>query len=204
MKKEDLKLVEEISLEKMIDLLPYGIGPIINETINFRKKRQQERLNNFFEKLKKFMANMSEEDINFDRIASEDFLDIFESILKRVAYSKSEEKLNIFRKILTKEMKVPCCSEYSETFLDIILQINEKQIQILSTYRENENNDDMNSDYRKCEFYDIDKDEYTFYIQDLTSKGFLIDDSVGRYGAQSMEYLKITQFGIKFLEFIEE
>lgn len=54
-----------------------------------------------------------------------------------------------------------------------------------------------NSDY-----FTISQDEFQFYKQRLFSKALLIDTGVGSIGTRPFESMNITQFGLRFINFI--
>lgn len=206
-----------------IGAIPY-IGTLLNEVIfDFRGRIKQERCNRFINELTKYMASIDEKCIDFAFIKSDDFSDLFESIIRRVIYNRSEEKMHRFKKILVKQMMVPSHSDYTETFLDLVERLNEKQIEILSAYKDAGCNDSSKGNdtkhehkektlydkskldsYRKNEYYNIDEETYKFYVQDLASKALLIDNGMNIVGAGPMELLDITGFGHAFLGFIEK
>ncbi len=206
----------------LIGAIPY-VGPLLNESVfEARGRIKQHRINTFINELIKYMENITEEEIKVDHIKSEAFGDVFESIIMRVLQNNSEEKLHRFKKVLVKQMVNPYDTDYTETFLDIIARINEKQISILDVHRKiklgtielNENipgrgtldaNQEIKlSEYRKPAFFDLDNDTYQFYVQDLISKALLMDAGINRGGASPYEILQITKFGVEFLNFIEE
>jgi hypothetical protein len=58
--------------------------------------------------------------------------------------------------------------------------------------------------FRSSEFYKISKDEYTFFIQDLSAKSLLIDFGVGGIGVGPFDLMEITEYGRQFLQFIKQ
>jgi len=56
--------------------------------------------------------------------------------------------------------------------------------------------------FRDADFYQLSESEYLYYKQTLYSKGLLIDKGLGTYDSRSFYYMWITEFGLKFLEFI--
>ena len=48
----------------------------------------------------------------------------------------------------------------------------------------------------------LSEDNYTFYVQDLSSKSLLLDDGVNRFDTSSFELMVITKFGRDFLNYI--
>lgn len=201
-----------------IGAIPY-IGALLNEVIfDHRGRIKQERCNRFIYELTQYMASINERDIDIEFLKSEDFSDLFESIMRRVIPNRSEEKMHRFKKILVKQMIAPSYSDYTETFLDLVQRLNEKQIEILGAYKavqcidlskandyENKHTDKSKmASHRKNNYYNIDEETYKFYVHDLVSKALLIDDGMNRLGTRPMEILEITSFGLAFLRFIEE
>ncbi|WP_427339604.1 hypothetical protein [Caloranaerobacter sp. DY30410] len=90
--------------------------------------------------------------------------------------------------------------EFTDTFLDIVSKVNEKEIEILDYCNQNS---DKNEKVNYTTF-GIDKNTYNFYIQDLISKCLLIDDSINRYDTRPLDMVKITEFGKDFLDFIKD
>lgn len=203
------------------------IGPVLNEAfLDFPERIRQRRINEFVELFKQGIEEYNPT-INYEHLNSEEFIDILASIVQRVMKTSSNEKLNRYKKILLNEMSASYKSDFKETFLDIIERINEKQIQILLEYKKFIENDEtieggtlphgmlVQKDgpnfkeeklakHKSGSYFGINDAEYLFYVQDLISKGLLLDDGMGRVSTSSYQILKITQFGLEFLRFIEE
>jgi hypothetical protein len=229
MNEKNIEIIKEVGVvlsRGVLGAIPY-VGTALNETIfDSRGRLKQKRINQFVEELSKYLEQINEDQIDFEFIKTDDFGDLFESLLKRVIYNKSLEKLHRFKKILVNQMLEPRPTDYTETFLDIVSKINEHQVEILLTHKKikegnlftTEDNkpergvidagvigqepDNDISAFRKADFYGLDNETYKFYIQDLTSKSLLIDDSVNRWDARPFDFVEITQFGIEFLNFI--
>jgi hypothetical protein len=60
---------------------------------------------------------------------------------------------------------------------------------------------EKNENVRKASTYQLDEGEYHYLLQDLYSKGLLMD-TVGALDMQPFEYMYITEFGRRFLNFI--
>jgi hypothetical protein len=149
------------------------------------------------------------------------------SVTQRVQLTSAKDKLLRFRLILTEEIKFRSISdsEFKETFLDLILRINEDQIKILNAYKKiklekiglHDNVPGIGivrikhpgkneSDYAKIrthEYFGIDDELYKFYVQDLISKSLLYDDGLGLFGSRPFLIIEITQFGMAFLNYID-
>lgn len=203
MKKEEvIEIVEDggISILKgLIGAVPYA-GTALNEAIfECRSRIKQNRINNFVLQLGQYIEDHNE-NIDLEYIKSEQFGDILESIFKEVLRTGVKDKLDRFKKILVKQMNSSNHVEFTETFLDIISKLNEKEIELLDYYSKND--DELGT--VKYERFNIDENMYRFYIQDLISKCLMIDDSVGRLSCWPLDVVKITQLGRDFLEFIKE
>ena len=57
---------------------------------------------------------------------------------------------------------------------------------------------------RTAMHYKIKNRDYFFYVQDLISKSLLYDSGIGGGGTSPFEILSITDFGERFINFIEE
>lgn len=208
--------------KSIISNIPF-VGGILNESFfDFNGRVKQNRINYFIEELSKYMSsNLKEGDIDIKYIKSEQFNDLFDSILKKISLNHSNDRVKRFRDILVNQMIAPYESDFSETFLELVSKINEKQIEILNVYRKvrigeipnDDNLMDRNildanhvttlSSFRDAEYHKLDKNMYMFYVQDLVSKSLLLDDSVNRLVSKPYEILEITSFGLEFLMFIE-
>ena len=58
--------------------------------------------------------------------------------------------------------------------------------------------------YKTSEFYNISHGDYIYYVQDLVAKSLLIDLGVGGIGTKPYEQLSLTEFGNRFLAYIEK
>ena len=56
--------------------------------------------------------------------------------------------------------------------------------------------------FRKGTFHGLSDDEFLYYKQILLSKGLLTDAGVGSVGHVPFLYMSITEFGIKFIDFL--
>lgn len=63
---------------------------------------------------------------------------------------------------------------------------------------------DMLQMIRKAVFYNITEGEFLFFKQRLYSKGLLVDNGVGAIGGGTFITMGITEFGKKFIEYIEK
>lgn len=262
MKREYLKKSEPNTtiLKSLFGAVPY-VGTALNEVLFERRSRlKQERLNNFIIEFSKFLGKYSPTDISHDFINSDAFSDIFESILRRVTNTNSNTKIDRFKRVLAQQIINYEPFEYTETFLDLIERLNEKQIMILIGHcnfnydlndieeslialKESKEKDTMRlkqetewhkkgkaNDYlkvsknieviskrieelktlkykdikfRKPEHYSLLQAEYNFCVQDLVSKGLLIDSGL-TWNKAPLQFLSITAFGKTFLKFIDE
>lgn len=186
-------------LKGAIGAIPF-VGTALNEVIfECRGRIKQNRINNFVLQLGEYIEDHSE-NIDVDYIKSEQFGDILESIFTNVLRTGVQDKIARFKKILVNQMNPSNYNEFTDTFLDIVSKINEKEIQILDYYSKN----DDEYGIIKHERFNINENIYKFYIQDLISKCLIIDDSVGRAGAEPLSVIRITHLGRDFLSFIKE
>jgi hypothetical protein len=225
--KWEMKEVGISVVKGLIGAVPYA-GTALNEVLfESRGRIKQKRINTFIEHLSSYMSSFNEKDIDFEHIKSEEFGDIFESILKRVAYNRSIEKLHRFKKILANQIISPKQTVFTETFLDLVQRLEEAQIQILDHYkkinkgeieREKEitergtvdggtwggEEDVKGPSDLDAKYFHLDETSYKFFVQDLISKSLLFDDSINRIDSRPFEVLQISQFGMEFLNFLDE
>ncbi len=177
-----------------------------------------EELKNFIEKNKKEL-NEHKEFLTKSEEEKERLEEIFFFIIEKVQQIKSRKKREIFARILVKEFTSSVKSDFSKVFLEIISQIDEKEVEILGKLREikkeaTKENGKLNEDEYLKEIHDIfnnskevfkiTKELYKFYIQDLISKSLVIDESMNRFSTRPLEFVKITDFGMNFLNYIED
>lgn len=134
MNKEQNELIN--SLVKTASALFPGIS-VAQEFFEFRNRIKQNRINDFIELLQQYLTETNlNQKFEYDLLHSEDFTDLFESVIKRVALTKSLDKLHRFKLILTNQLISNKDIAFSETYLDLVNQLREKQILILSSFRD--------------------------------------------------------------------
>lgn len=156
MKKIDNKDIVLAGIKSLFGAVPF-VGTGLNELIDFIPNLRQKRLNRFTEILTVYFQEIQE--INTENINTENFSDIFQSVIYRVTKTQSEEKLHHFKNILINELISPTAKiNKVELYLDLISNLSEEEILILSKYSV------FNNEYtnRLSEYYKI-KNEYDGY-----------------------------------------
>jgi len=189
--------------------------------LNINSQIKQQRVIRFIEMLSEYFGKENINKMFNENLTKEYFLDLFEDVIFHVTRNKIERKLLYFRNILINNIEQNIQSDFTESFLDILLKINEKQIIILETYRKAKNDeivsDDelfhhgvyggsiskINSSYRKHNYYNLGEAEYSNYVQDLISKALLINLADIYNTTIPFELIEISTFGISFLDFIK-
>jgi hypothetical protein len=115
--------------------------------------------------------------------------------LKESAIRQLKKKKR-FKEILIKDLKTIYKSDFKETFLDLILRLNEDQIRILQAFS-------LLKAPLNAEEFQMDEDLYRFYLQDLNSKSLLYNDALSFDKHRPVIYTYITPFGREFLKFLE-
>lgn len=205
------------------------VGSFLSEIlINYPERRYQRRLNRFTEIWIEFLNTLTNGNIDFEYLKTEEFGDIFLLFIDKIQKTRNEEKLRRLAKILTNEISKDFhySSDFKETFLDVVMKINEDQIRILNEYRrfrdegfEEEETfpqpgvidggtlggekKEIISPHRLPDHYGLEKAKYQFYIQDLISKSLLFDNGMGRVGTTAFELLEITDYGYEFIRYTE-
>ncbi len=79
-----------------------------------------------------------------------------------------------------------------------------KEIMGLNQYM-NENKEEIEQDteIRKPSHYEIKEGEYLFLLQDLASKGLLMDVGIGALDTKPFDKMAITDFGKAFLDYVQ-
>ncbi len=212
----------ELIAKKAISFIPL-IDTLLNDCLFENRSRiKQDRLNSFTNSFAEYMVGINESEIDIEYIKSDDFSDIFESIVRRVMLNGSKEKATVFKNVLLNHILGKNKTDHSETFLDILSRLNEKQIIILDVYRKIKNKEihldedlpkrgitDLGFELRLAKernagYFGLDKNVYQFYIQDLFAKGLLFDDGINQISVGPFQLMEITQFGMGFLSYIEK
>lgn len=89
-----------------------------------------------------------------------------------------------------------------QTFIytDVEMQINREILK--QSIDEVKNLLEQYKQHCNASLFKLDTDQYQYFIRDLTSKGLLIDQGIGTYDSTPLKYMGITDFGVKFLDFI--
>lgn len=188
---EFAKAIRDIIISKV----PIAGSAAVRFIEAYEKANLQIRIN-FFEEFISELQGVDKNEINWSHLNSEEFLVMFNSVLERIRYTTAEEKKKRFKEILIKDLKMTYKSDFKETFLDLILRLNEDQIRILQAF--NTLKAPLNA-----EVFQMDEDLYRFYLQDLNSKALLHDDSLSFDKHRPVIYTNITPFGREFLKFLE-
>ncbi len=110
--------------------LDLGIG-----FFEYRNAVKQNRINKFIELLQEYLETSGlNKTIDFDLINEEEFTDLFEAVLVRVSRTRSVEKLDRFKLIIAKKLVETLPIDYVDTFLDLVSELKEKQIEILQAH----------------------------------------------------------------------
>lgn len=190
------------------------IGTLLNKGVfEHRSRVKQHRLEAFVTAISDRISQLDESVIRKDYLRSEDFVDFFESILLRVMRTWSEEKLNRFRDIFVRQIENPRETDFTETFLDIILRLEDLQIRILKEHHKfkrvihqfepgQPTSSATLAAFWRAEHYGLDLARYRFLVQGLISEGLMYDDSINRLGTKPFEITEITVLGERFLDFL--
>jgi len=200
------------SAKSVFSTIPF-IGGLLDEIcFEYWGRLKQDRINRFVGEFAAFMMEYSGKDINIDSeyIKSEQFIDIFYEIISHVIRIGSDKKLQYFKVILAKSIFLKNKSDFTATFLDIVAKLDENELKILSYFYDAHDKAQINDEY----YYNLTKeayvtlgyqeDEYLFYMMDMVSKGLLQDaGTLAGLTSPYMAPMKITPFGIKFIDFIK-
>ncbi len=224
MSDEDLDLWIEESGNAMTDIALSNtlvIGPTIARISIMQENVRQQQENKFWEEFCFALTQVDKTKINWTRYKSKDFILLMASVIERAHQTTAKEKLHRFQDILIKDLQITYHSDFKDTFLDLILRLNEDQIKILYSFkktydkygpflREGPDGKENQTIERekvqnvpKAEEFKFNRELYLFYLQDLISKSLLFDDGMGRAYTGPFKVVGITEYGLEFLKFIE-
>lgn len=105
------------------------------EFIEYRAKIKQNRIHRFIESFQDYLAesNLTKK-FEFDLLNNENFTDLFESVIRRVSLTRSITKLQSFKLILANSIGNKSEISFSETFLDLVFLLHEKEMEILKSF----------------------------------------------------------------------
>ena len=181
--------------DSLISKIPVAGSAAVRFLEAYEKANLQIKIN-FLEEFISELKGVDKNEINWDHLDSVEFLVMFNSVLERIRYTTAEEKKKRFKEILIKDLKTTYKSDFKETFLDLILRLNEDQIRILQAF--NTLKPPLNA-----EVFQMDENLYSFYLQDLNSKALLNDDAMSIDKRRPVIFTYITPFGREFLKFLE-
>ncbi len=180
------------------------VGPALSEGLyNYWNNVKQERLNIFVEKFKDYLEKNNNDEINPEFLRTEDFAQFFELVLRKVTETKSHKKLEVFKDILINNIKAREINDFADTFLNLISQLHEKQIELLKDLHNNEKHFSEKKelgDNTNYEFKSLYKEMYEVYAQDLIAKGLI--DVHNTSGPMKMQTMLLSVYGKQFLQFI--
>jgi len=118
------------AVKSALSAIPYA-GQVLNEILfDYRGRIKQERINSFALLLIEYFSSATE--VKIESLKTEGFSDLFEAVIKRVTQTSSGQKHQRFRDILVNYIEQPVfLGDHSETYLDLITQLNETEIHIL-------------------------------------------------------------------------
>jgi hypothetical protein len=112
--------------DSLISLTPV-IGPIVIRLNETGQRIEQQQINVFLKNFVSALMKIKKDEINWTRFKSDDFYFMIHSVTERVHHTTVKEKIHRFREILIKDLKATYYSDFKETYLDLILRLNEDQ-----------------------------------------------------------------------------
>lgn len=124
------EIIETVS-KSVFGAIPY-IGDLLNEVVfEHRSRIKQKRINAFIEEIMTSLESIDPAFIDVEYIKSENFSDFFESILKKASEVNSAEKIKKLSDLFAKEIRQPYCFSFKEYFLSLLVELSEKEIEVL-------------------------------------------------------------------------
>jgi len=215
--------------DSLIEKIPLA-GSIVIRFLSWEQRVRHERIISFIEDFISSLQDIDKSEINWEYLSSQDFSALIMLVVRRVEQTSSKEKLQRFKDILLKETKTPYLSNFKDTFLDILLKINEDQIKILVFYQKLDNKEiSIKFNYtpsQKCvrgvsevkegetiarvenvyvnqTYFGMTQEIYDFLMQDLLSKYLLYDVGFNRHQWGHVLVPSVSPLGKEFLLFLK-
>ncbi len=189
------------------------IGGLLNEIVfDHRSRIKQRRLEEFVAGLEKDVGQLNQSSINYEYLRSDEFGDVVESTMRHIVQTGSQSKRARFRQVVIHQITASAPEGYSELYLDLINELSEKEIEILSAFREaflRQRSEDESPEqpkkgpFRDAGYYRLDDDAFRLALNHLLSRGLMYDDGVNRWSTPAMKFFEITVLGLAFLRFLE-
>lgn len=254
----DPKEITVSAIKSVFAAIPFAGQPLNELFYDYRGRIKQERLNAFSELLIEHFQDS--QPVDFTQLNPVEFSDLFEAVILSVVKTGSKDKHLRFRHILINYIENSGMDiDYTETYLELINNLNENAIQILHVYNKNHENFLQNrSDHNDIQdqidkkisirdqesqlqkqgyanstavahmevkilldqlkliekkkkeldrlqhhsFYNITEHEYMYLKQILSAKGLMTDIGVGSIDHVPFQTMRMTEFGIEFINFI--
>lgn len=173
-------------------------GDFINDIFEYRGKLKEKRVLDFFELVRTAVIETNPQ-VDINSINSEEIGDLFENILKKVSETRQIQKILGFRNLMINGIASKNSIDYCEIFSNILMQLHEKQIEILLNYSEKINKKGF-SLLRKHEL-----NEQLFNIQSEIRKNELADNKALIEKEQELiKQIELIKIGLENNENIRE
>jgi hypothetical protein len=201
------------AIRSVVAAAPF-VGGLLNETLfDHRNRLKQRRLEEFVNQLSEDVALLKVEATLVERLQSEEFSDLLESAARRAVLTSNTQKRQRLRQVVLRQIEAPQPTDFSDIFLDLISELSEKQIEILSAFRNaaeeaekrvgEARNYPFVGPFRAGQHYDLGEQQFRIMVLHLVARGLLYDDGLGRWGTAAQQFFEITALGRAFLEFLQ-
>jgi len=157
------------------------------------------------------VENLGKNAIDEKFLRSEDFSDLLEAVFKRAAVTASVKKRECLRDVLINHLTGQAPSDLQDLFLDLVLEISDKEVQILDAFRTAALTQvspgsvapaPNTQAFRTASYYGMDEAQFRFAIQHLIARGLMFDDGIGRWNTAALQIIATTELGNRFIEFL--
>lgn len=188
------------------------IGSYLDNLLAYKgSKIIQERMNLFYDELKKSLESLKEEKIDKEFLESDEGFYIFQEILDKVLRSKEKEKIKLLRNIFINSIKLENSKYYyKERLISIVADLSILHLKILEYYLEREKV--FSAEGRRgeaaftslssvCQKFNISESQAEAFCNDLVRYNLLYDARIGTYDYERNQF-RTTKNTMELLNFI--
>jgi hypothetical protein len=185
--------------------VPYIGGAVGEIVFGHRDRTKQRRLAEFIEDISRRLHDVEKSTVNADYLESEEFADFLEAVLERATRVRAEAKRERLSRALCRQIIHPIPLDFGELFLDLVVELNESQVRILSEHDQGSASQ-AGASFRTPRHYSLRQGQYRYFVQILISRGLMLELHVPKTGIgekyKPFERLEVTELGKEFLKFL--
>lgn len=201
-------------LRSALGAVPF-VGTLLNEALfDVRSRIKQERLEEFITKLAEELDRLGQSAVDAEYLSTDEFSDRLEDILVRVSRQRHEERRQRLRQVLLRALGGERAVDFEPMFLSVVDETTEDELGVLTRFiKYGREARKRAADEPPLEIgaisYDVDQidgfapSEFRLLVQSLVRRGLLFDDSHGRWTTPPWTFVKPTDLGLEFADWLE-